>query len=156
MTCMDYKGTGNIQSFRGLLADGEQEKIRIQGSVGAVAWRVIKFQVISPSPVNASSEHVCKIYREEQSSVTPEINFADNELLGVAVWTTNGTAQNYPEDLTVIFDNALFVRNLYVTQSEQSGAASLNYYIELEEVKVSKASMAQLAVAAARRDTSLA
>ena len=41
--------------------------------------------------------------------------------------------------------------DLFITHTANSGAAAINYYIELEEVKVSAAGMAQLAVAAARR-----
>ena len=47
---MHYKGTGKIHSFRGLLANGEQDKIGIQGSVGAVAWRITKFEIIPELP----------------------------------------------------------------------------------------------------------
>ena len=64
MTHTHYKGTGNIQSFRGLLADGGQDKIRIQGPVGAIAWRIIKFQIMGETPYEvANAEHIMKIYK---------------------------------------------------------------------------------------------
>ena len=156
MAYMDYKGTGNIQSFRGLLADGEQQRIRIQGSVGAVAWRIVKFQVMGEEPGGATGyESIVKIYREEEASIDAVINFTDSNLLGVAMWSSSSDTKSYPDDMVAIFDREIFSRNIYITHSEIAGSANCNYYIELEEVKVSKAGMAQLAVAAARRDPSL-
>jgi len=156
MAHMHYKGTGKVHSFRGLLTNvdgGNQHKIRIQGPVGAIAWRITKFQVMQTEPGQVTVEHTLKIYREEQTTIDNAVNFADNELLGMAYYTTS----QYPESSsggynTVIFDNALFVRNIWVTHEDTAGSSeSANYYIELEEVKVSAAGMAQLAVAAARR-----
>jgi len=145
-----YKGTGQMHSFRGLLADGGQQKIRIEGATGEIAWRITKFQLMFNLPGAANAENVGKIYREEQSSVDATINFDDDELLAAAYIKERG-ADYYGFGTIVVFDNMLFSRNIYVTQSQVTAGGSCNYYIELEEVKVSAAGMAQLAVAAARR-----
>jgi len=150
MAHMHYKGTGKVHSFRGLLEDTGQRKIRIQGSVGAIAWRITKFQVITNTPGTVAAESTVKIYREQQDTVTGTIDFTEDELLGIAYWGS-GLTRDDPENMEVIFDNALFVRNIWVTHENHEGSASCNYYFELEEVKVSAAGMAQLAVAAARR-----
>jgi len=147
---MHYKGTGQMHSFRGLLVDGGQQRIRIQGATGEIAWRITSFQVMAPSAAE-NIESVVKIYREEQDTPDLTINFNNNELLGAAVISQSATMQNYPDDTSVIFDRDLFVRNIYVTLKGADYTADVNYYIELEEVKVSAAGMAQLAVAAARR-----
>jgi len=144
-----YKGTGKVHSFRGLLTDGDQRKIRIQGSVGAIAWRISKFEVLGPNAAT-NMRQVIKIYREEQGTVDTIINFDDDELLGAAV-LEDYDALATAVATSVIFDNNLFVRNIWVTSQGHTDTPSTNYYIELEEVKVSKAGMAQLAVAAARR-----
>jgi len=148
-----YKGTGQMHSFRGILADDTQDKIRIEGATGEIAWRITKFQIIGNNPGAGSQDSVMKIYRESQSSVDGLVDFSDAELLGVAYWTTHEAASAYTgEPPIVIFDNDLFSRNIYVTHEDVgSNAQRCNYYIELEEVKVSAAGMAQLAVAAARR-----
>jgi len=147
-----YKGTGRVHSFRGLLIDGDQRKIRIQGSVGAIAWRIIKCELLIEQPGAATDyESIVKVYREEQASVDAVINFDDEELLAAGFVTGNSSQTHYAQNTpAVVFDNALFVRNIWVTHSEISGSQSCNYYIELEEVKVSQAGMAQLAVASAR------
>ena len=149
MAHMHYTGTGKMHSFRGLLANGDQRKIRIQGPVGSIAWRITKFQVMVPNP-NVSLEGTVKIYREEQTSINGEIDFTQDELLAAAV-INDDASYSYQPAPVIVFDNALFVRNIYISQNSDSGAADINYYIELEEVKVSAAGMAQLAVAAARR-----
>jgi len=145
---MHYKGTGKVHSFRGLLADGEQGRIGIQGSVGAIAWRITKFQLLSAA-TSATYEHIVKIFREEQSTVDGVLNFSDSELLAAGYGSQSDTLRGGYNQY--IFDNALFVRDIFITAFEAEGSAAVNYYIELEEIKVSKAGMAQLAVAAARR-----
>jgi len=150
-----YKGTGKVHSFRGQLADETQEKIRIQGSVGAIAWRITKFEIMPTLTGAINAELVAKIFREEQSSVTGDINFTNDELLGTAYFKINQTDVGTHGGPVVIFDNALFVRNIFVTAIDTNASNVTNYYIELEEVKVSAAGMAQLAVAAARRRSHL-
>jgi len=152
---MHYTGTGKMHSFRGLLTDvaGEnQQRIRIQGATGDIAWRITKFQLMPDNPMTEDGEHVVKIYRERQTSIDGVIDFTNAELLGASIIANETDGKFYPININVIFDNTLFVRNIYLTHVDQHGSTSCNYYIELEEVKVSKAGMAQLAVAAARRN----
>jgi len=146
-----YKGTGKVHSFKGLLEDGKQVEISIQGSVGATAWRITKFEILPTLTGTIDAELVGKIYRESQSSVTGDVNFEDNELLGVAAFKINQTDARYGWGPAVIFDNALFVRNIFVTAIDTNATNVTNFYIELEEVTVSAAGKAQLGLAAARR-----
>jgi len=145
-----YKGTGQMHSFRGLLANGDQDKIRIEGATGESAWRITKFSMLPGSP-DTNTESTVKIYRERQTSLVATIDLSEDELLAAGIFTQKDDSSNSVEHY-VIFDNALFVRNIYISTVGVSYAASINYYIELEEVKVSAVGMAQLAVAAARRN----
>jgi len=146
-----YKGTGQMHSFRGLLVNGGQDKIRIEGATGEIAWRITKFQLIPQDPGGAGYESVVQIWREKQTTVIATIDFTDNELLA-AGYLEGDSSRSDIDGIIVVFDNALFSRNIYVTHLDDDQAATIvNYYIELEEVKVSAAGMAQLAVAAARR-----
>jgi len=159
-----YKGTGKVHSFRGLLINGGQDEINIEGSVGAIAWRITKLNLMPRDPGFASQESVVQVWREQQTTVptaagSAAVNFSDDKLLA-AGWMPQGNIG--PEGtpgrgaIDVIFDNTLFVRNIWVTNTDNEGNANpCNYYIELEEVKVSAVGMAQLAVAAARRRSHL-
>lgn len=148
MAHMHYKGTGKVHSFRGLLVDGEEREISIQGPIGDRAWRITKFELFPNNP-GATIDANVKVWRESPGSAGSTIDFDNAELLAAAMYY-NGT---YEIDHTVVFDNALFSRDIYVQHHEQLGSDPINYYIELEEVKVGAAGMAQLAVAAARRTT---
>ena len=150
MAHMHYKGTGKVHSFRGLLADGGEDKISIQGSVGAIAWRITKFEVMGPD-ANTNIESTVKIYREGQSSIVGTVDFTEDELLGAAIYNDESGPHYLPGAPTTIFDNSLFVRNIYVSQKCADNVGAMNYYIELEEVKVGKSGMAQLSLASARR-----
>jgi len=150
MAHQHYKGTGQTHSFRGLLANGGQDKIRIEGATGEIAWRITKFQLMPYNGGNVNQESTVKIYREQQSTVDEFVDFTNDELLAAAYLENTSGANYIGVPLVVIFDNTLFVRNIYVTHHDTS-ELTCNYYIELEEVKVSAAGMAQLAVAAARR-----
>jgi len=153
-----YKGTGKVHSFRGLLEDGGQEKIRIQGSVGAIAWRIVKFAAFPNLPGTTDWESTLQVFREEQTSIsvdTATVNFDDDQLLAAIYYPDSADLRYNAGSTTVVFDNMLFVRNIWVTHTNTGGTDSMNYYIELEEVTVSAAGMAQLAVAAARRRSHL-
>ena len=154
MTHMHYKGTGKVHSFRGLLASGEQRKIRIQGPVGAIAWRINKLEGFPNTPGVNDYESTIFVWREEQDSVSASssiVDYDDDELLATLYDATSATTAYASRGLIVVFDNALFSRNIFVGHTNTNGANAYNYYIELEEVKVSAAGMAQLSVAAARR-----
>jgi len=148
-----YKGTGQMHSFRGLLADGGQDRIRIEGATGEIAWRITKFQIFGNVPGSGNMESTLMVWREKQDTVSTSVatvDFSNDELLAAAYWAS-GAGLDQIGQSEVVFDNTLFVRNIYITHTDTVGSSSFNYYIELEEVKVSAAGMAQLAVAAARR-----
>jgi len=155
MAHMHYKGTGKVHSFRGLMADGTQDKIRIEGATGEIAWRITKFNLFPYQPGTTNHvEHTVQIWREKQATpslTAVTVNFADDELLAAAYLSDDVNIGSEPTSLIVTFDNALFVRNIYITHTDVNGTQPCNYYIELEEVKLGATGMAQLAVAAARR-----
>ena len=71
------------------------------------------------------------------SKVKPETaitsaDFADNTLLGSALMF-NGT---YEIQQTVVFDNEIFNQDIYITNSDSIGNNAMNYYIELEQIKL--------------------
>jgi hypothetical protein len=155
MTHIHYKSTGKVHSFRGYLVDGAQDKIDIQGPTGDRAWRITKFEVMPNYPGGATQEAVLQVWREEQATLVTSgarINFDEDELLAAAYYVQYGLPAQGQNAAIITFDNALFVRNIWVTFTDNdSDLTFFNYYIELEEVKVAKAGMAQLSLAAARR-----
>tara|TARA_Y100001951_G_C11183145_1_gene207138 strand:+ start:114 stop:539 length:426 start_codon:yes stop_codon:yes gene_type:complete len=122
-----------IKTFRGILADGGQDRIRLSTMQGKVGYRIIKFQVVGAAVGTSNYESVSQIWKKEQTSVVATIDFTNSDLLGIGIFTAEHGAHQYPEDMTVIFDSEIFNQDIYITQQcLQSG--SVNYYLELEVV----------------------
>ena len=137
-----------VHSFRGLLANGGQDEINLERQSVNLAYRIVKLEVMIEDPMGNTSEAVVKIYRESQSSINNIVKFTDPDLLGAA-FTEENSATSYSGVTSIIFDNVLFSRNIYVTGAV--GTGSVNYYIEIEEVPVSASALMQLKLGVARK-----
>jgi hypothetical protein len=56
-----------VKTFRGLLADGGQDRIRLSTIKGKAGYKIVKFQIIGAEPGQQDQEHTVKIYKTEQS-----------------------------------------------------------------------------------------
>ena len=124
-----------IISFRGLLADEQQDTITLQTNNGLTGYKIVKFQVIGPAQ-SETAESTIKIYKTKQTAITGDIDFSDNRLLAAAIYQQNVTGQNYPLDSLIIFDNEVFNQNIYISQRGDAASAKINYYIELEQMSL--------------------
>lgn len=150
---MVHKPKHKVHSFRGLLADGGQDEINLERSNVTLAYRIVKFQIISNVTLSATAtvDHVVKVWKEEQTSIptgSAVIDLTDTDLLAVGVYA-QGASLEYTN--VIVFDNVLFSRNIYVTATDNDGADSVNYYLELEEVPVNSATLMQLKLGVARK-----
>jgi len=125
-----------IKTYRGLLADGAQDKIRLRTNDGSMGYRIVKFEVMGAAPGAANYEAVLKVYKTSQSAITATIDFGDNTLLAAATYQGNSAAFNYPTTQFVIFDNEIFNQDIYVTCDDLQSNA-VNYHLELEQIKLS-------------------
>jgi len=124
-----------VKTYRGRLAEGGQDRIPLATKDGSVGYRIAKLAVMGPDGSEAI-DSVLKIYKEEQSAVDNIINFTDNSLLAAAVISQSSAATNYPEDVSVIFDQEIFNQDIYITLKGAGQSAKVNYYIELEQMKL--------------------
>jgi len=149
---MVHKPKHKVHSFRGLLIDGGEDEIHLERSNVNLAYRIVKFETINKNPGAELIEGVSKIYTEEVASgdIDGVVDFTDQNLLGVNYHIDNDSTA-YSSSQTVIFDNRLFSRNIYVTFKDVSTGQSMNYYIELEEVPVGAATLMQLKLGVARK-----
>ncbi len=125
------------KSFRGLLADGDQERIRLSTNNGLTGYKVIKFQLIAKLPGAQSQESVCKIFTNDPTNVDATIDFTDPTLLGVAYYRDNNN-EIYPTSSDIIFDHAVINQDIFITHVDVAIGQQVNYYIELEQVKLSE------------------
>ena len=121
-----------IKTFRGILADGETNRIRLSTKKGKIGYRIIKFQTIPFKPGQTDNESTITIYKIDFTPLAT-IDLADGNILGVSFFSSNDVAQESPEDMTVIFEREIFNQDIYIgNQDSQSGALAMNYYLELE------------------------
>jgi len=120
-----------IKTYRGLLGDGGQDKIRLKTNDGKTGYRIVKFQAISNAPAGNSPEAVIQIWKVPQTASTYNIDFNDQTLLG-AIFYENSNSVVYFGGNTIIFDSEIFNQDIYITCASTDG--SINYYLELEQV----------------------
>ena len=126
-----------------------QDIVRLSTNNGMTGYRIVKFQVMPHAPGdNNDQELICMIWKMERTgtqladTTTTRPNFADPNLLGVSFVVNDISSHiNYAE--TTVFDNEVFNQDIFVTARDIAGGSqSLNYYIELEEIKLNENSQA--------------
>lgn len=129
-----------IKSFRGLIADGGIDTVVLHTNTGSTGYKIKKFEIMSARPGSSGSdaEHTVKIFSIPQTiaSVTNTIDFQDNTLLAAASMGNSQSSYVYGSTPVIVFDNMVFNQDIYITHTETNGSESVNYYIELEMVKL--------------------
>jgi len=127
-----------VKTFRGLLADGGQDHIRLQTIKGKVGYRIVKFQVMPNNPAAQDPEAVIQITKTSVATPSELINFTDSDLLAAAYYS-GGSSVAYPQDSVIIFDNEIFNQDIFISLKDDSDNESMNYYIELEVIPLDDA-----------------
>jgi hypothetical protein len=131
-----------IKSYRGKIADGGVERIRLSTKRGEVGYKVVKLQILPPNPANTSTEHMVQILRQEpvNASGVPTasntVDFSNPLLIGVAYFENSSGMAAPAATQTVIFDSEPFNQDIYVSHMEENGSEDCNYYLELEQIKL--------------------
>ena len=127
-----------IKTFRGQLADGESETIRLHTNNGLTGYKITKFQGISSQPGVAQEAHVLKLYSVDTDEVTTPngtVDFDNPLLLGV-VYFTNRDDELHNNENIIIFDNVTVNQDIFITHADIQSNVAGNYYLELEQVKL--------------------
>ena len=124
-----------IKSFRGKIAKGNQDVISLHTSNGSTGYRIKKFQVMGITE-NETYEATVQVFTIPQTTITANVDFSNNTLLAAAMYLDSGSSSVSGQQ-TVIFDNVIFNQDIYVTYEAIAAASDMNYYIELEQVKLS-------------------
>jgi len=136
-----------IKTFRGKLVDDSQDRIYLAGGDGSTGYRIVKFQCMQAGFGN--SEQVVQIWKVKQTVITNSIDFSNEKTLGACMISGESSAHTRPEDVTVIFDNEVINQDIYITSKGSSYTQDTNYYLELEEVRMSDAEAANVNFVAA-------
>jgi len=125
-----------IKSFRGQIASGNQDTVPLSTNDGSTGYRIKKLQVISESPTSKAPENILKIYSIPQTAVDQLVDFSDQTLLAVAFLKHGSTNTTYDTEI-ILFDNTTFNQDIYITSIDPADSSAMNYYFELEQVKLS-------------------
>ena len=128
-----------ILTYKGLLEDRGQDTILLTTKKGEVGYRIVKFLLFPAGATGAFSyESFVSIWKEEQSSIPSDgvPDFSDNRLLGCGYYTQSSSGATNPEDINVFFDQEIFNQDIYVTHSNSESNEAINYYIEIEVIKL--------------------
>ena len=124
-----------IKSFRGLLADGAQDTIVLHTNDGSTGYRIVKLEIM-PKQSQIDYEITFKIYKTSQTVIDNNVDMSDQKLLGAAFSGLAGG--EYAGAKTVIFDREIFNQDIFVQSTDNGGSSQpVNYYIELEQLKLS-------------------
>ena len=133
-----------IKSFRGKLAHGEIDTIMLHTNNGLTGYKILKFELMAQDP-NEDLENSVKIFSVPQTTASVAVNFNDPTLLAAAMIWSNAS-QVYVHESNIIFDNTTINQDIHITNFDTSTAGSINYYLELEQMKLdlSEATVATL------------
>tara|TARA_Y100000361_G_scaffold112581_1_gene102841 strand:- start:664 stop:1107 length:444 start_codon:yes stop_codon:yes gene_type:complete len=141
------------KSFKGLILDDTSQTIRLSTNNGLTGYKIIKFQIM-PSKIGVAHQNaVVKVFSKD-NSLAPDttITFDDPTLLAAARYVDR---VNVEMSEATIFDNMVFNQDIVIQYKDADAATEINYYLELEKVKLSKdeATMATLKDMRAGPDT---
>jgi len=131
-----YEGATMIKTFRGLMGDGAIDTILLGTNTGSTGYRIVKMDLISSDPMDTATKAIVKIYKIAQTVVTNTIDFSDQTLLAAGYFTANNTTGSNTVNESIIFDTEVFNQDIYITHDSGGSTQLMNYYIELEEVKL--------------------
>jgi len=132
-----HEGVTMIKTFRGTIVDGGQDTIVLHTNDGSTGYRIVKFQLMSTAPAAITQGNTVQIWKTEQTAVVSTIDFSDQTLLAAGIYHS-GSSTTAPRAAVVIsiFDNEIFNQDIYVTNKDLHNSVSMNYYLELEQIKL--------------------
>jgi hypothetical protein len=143
-------------SFKGQLAIGLEDRIKLSTITGKTGYKITKFQILSSTPGVGNHEFVAQIFNKSQvGSIGSAVNFTDSNLLAAIYYAENATTGNAEAPQTIIFDNTKFNQDIFISIADASGGTvPCNYYIELETMDLSDIETTMLTLQSIRTITS--
>jgi len=127
-----------IKTFRGLVPDGGTDTIVLHTNDGSTGYRVKKLQVFPYQPGKESTESTLQVWSVDPSltsTTAVTVDFNNQELLAVGLFHDSSSESNL-NPMMVVFDRMVFNQDIYITHTDTNGSEPLNYYLELEQVKL--------------------
>ena len=134
-----------VKSFRGKLVDTNIDIVTLHTNTGSTGYRIKKF-ILFPHSIGSSTagseyESLVNIYKTSQTTLTGiSADFSNQALIGAATYfseVSGAPAYIIGSNTDVVFDNEVFNQDIYIVHENFHGDnAAINYYIELEQIKL--------------------
>jgi len=124
-----------IKTFRGLLSDGEVNKIRLSTKKGKIGYKIVKFQIIHHKPGQEDTESTVTINKVDFSPLNT-IDLSDGNILGVAFYYGNAAGAYGDASVVIIFEQEIFNQDIYIGANDLQSKKT-NYYLEIESFDMS-------------------
>lgn len=121
-----------------MIEDGGQYKIHLSGGDSGTGFRIHKFQLFPQKPGQETVENTVVIYKNKQTSLSTSaitVDFNKDNILGAGTFHEGHGDSVITNDVT-IFDNEIFNQSIYLVHTDTVGILPVNFYLELEEVKM--------------------
>jgi hypothetical protein len=125
-----------IKTFRGMLPDQGQSRIRLSTKKGKTGYKIIKFEIMPNAMGTVIQQSMVKLYKITQTSVDGLVDFTDGNLLAAAFIGNDTSTHAYPPSPSIIFDQEIFNQDIYVTHFDTKTGEACNYYLELETINM--------------------
>jgi len=127
-----------IKTFRGQIVSGGQDTIVLHTNDGKTGYRIVKFEIMPDDPNQNTIKHVVKIFSviQDVSAIDDTVDFNNQTLLGAATYNEAPGPQDQSAYESVIFDSIIFNQDIFITNFEPADNRKVNYYIELEQIKL--------------------
>ena len=123
-----------IVSFRSRMVDSTIDTISLHTTDGSTGYRIVKFELM-PIDSDEDVEASVKVFSVPQATAIGNIDFSDNTLLAAGIIRA-GTGVSQPLTAISVFDNMTFNQDIFITLKGGSYTRDVNYYIELEQIKL--------------------
>jgi len=128
-----HEGATMIKTFRGSLLNNEEDTVLLHTNNGEMGYRIVKFELM-PGVVTSDIISMVKI-NKVSTATTSAIDFNDQRLLAAGVIRAGNLISETHTSITV-FDQEVFNQDIYVNCKNLDANVAINYYIELEQVRL--------------------
>jgi len=129
-----------LKTFRGLIKDLGTDTIALHTNDGSTGYRIKNLVIFASTPGVIDVGHVVQVFTEPKTvtSLYDNVDFSDQTLLAAAYYKDDEGGAGYADIgfIHVAFDNQIFNQDIYVTHADVKSAQPVNYYLELEQMKL--------------------
>ena len=126
-----------IKTFAGKLEDLEMRKIRLGTVQGLMGYRIKKFSVITADTVGSiESANLIAIFKQPQTAAPDAVDFDSPTVLAAIDYRQHSNEGYGIVANNIVFSQDVFNQDIYITNRDNNTGAAMNYYLELEQVKL--------------------